>query len=251
MILAGEIDYAQARLSARYGERPSESEWRTIEAIRRLPALLEAARGLRFRRWLVGIAPAADPHAIEAALIARWRAEAAEVRSWMPAAWRAALEWMSVLPDVPVAEYIARGGQALGWMRDDPVYGPLCEAGRPTERSPLAPLTKAWNRPDGLFGAWRREWIRRMPQGALAATAGVDQIARELAAYRGAPAAAVSGDGIALRRALASRLSLQFRRVTLEPSAALVYLALIALDLERLRGELLRRAIFPGFGLAA
>jgi len=41
------------------------------------------------------------------------------------------------------------------------------------------------------------------------------------------------------------------RRAMLDPAAAFAYLALIALDLERLRGELLRRAAFPGLPLVA
>ena len=35
------------------------------------------------------------------------------------------------------------------------------------------------------------------------------------------------------------------RRATLEPAAASIHLALTALELERLRGELLLRALFP------
>jgi hypothetical protein len=48
-----------------------------------------------------------------------------------------------------------------------------------------------------------------------------------------------------------SRLALLYRRATSNPAAAFIFLALCALDMERLRGELLRRAIFPRFGVAA
>jgi hypothetical protein len=40
-------------------------------------------------------------------------------------------------------------------------------------------------------------------------------------------------------------LSLLLRRATLEPAAAFIHVAISALDLERLRGELLSRALFP------
>jgi hypothetical protein len=53
------------------------------------------------------------------------------------------------------------------------------------------------------------------------------------------------------RRALGSRLTHLYRRATLEPAVAFVFLALSALDMERLRGELLRRAIFPSIEMAA
>jgi len=40
----GSLEYAQARLSARYGQRPDEIAWRRIEHLRELPALLDVAR---------------------------------------------------------------------------------------------------------------------------------------------------------------------------------------------------------------
>ena len=57
-------------------------------------------------------------------------------------------------------------------------------------------------------------------------------------------AAATPGPGTQLRRALQARLSLLMRRATLEPAAAFIHLALSALELERLRGELLARKLF-------
>ena len=53
----GSLEYAQARLSARYGERPDEIAWRRIEHLRELPALLDAARISAFGIWLAGIDP--------------------------------------------------------------------------------------------------------------------------------------------------------------------------------------------------
>ena len=53
-----------------------------------------------------------------------------------------------------------------------------------------------------------------------------------------------------LDRTLQARLAPWLRRAAAEPAAAFVHLALCALDLERLRGELLRRALFPQISLA-
>ena len=44
--------------------------------------------------------------------------------------------------------------------------------------------------------------------------------------------------------ALASRLNYAFRRYSFQPAAACAHLALIAFDLQQLRGELVRRALF-------
>lgn len=251
MSIAGDMDYAQARLSARFGEHPDEVAWRSIEMIRALPALLDAARRLPFRRWLGSITSDSEPHAIEAAFVAQWRAQVREVWRWMPEAWRAAIEWAGVLAELPVLEYLARGGTGLPWMREDPVYGPLCgEIAAPPGAGLLAPLAAGWDQPDGLFRAWRKEWMRRVPHSALAASAVIDACGGALASYRQAIGRASQADGAALRSALVVRLAWLFRRAMLDPASAFIFLALCALDLERLRGELLRRAIFPGFGLA-
>jgi hypothetical protein len=58
-------------------------------------------------------------------------------------------------------------------------------------------------------------------------------------------------EGWSLRRALHAQLSQLFRRAMLTPAAAFIFLALSALDCERLRGELLRRVVFPRLPLAS
>jgi len=255
MRIDGDLDYAYARLSARFGERPDEMAWRSIEVIRELPSLLEAARALPFKHWLVGITADADAHRIEAALLAQGRATVSEVACWMPACWKDAVEWAGVLAELPVIEHLARGGEALHWMREDLLYGPLCDADRPPIAGPLAPLATGWRRPDGLFPAWRKEWARRLPSSNFTSAA-FAALAKTIASHRAATSSAVPGRVSivrpgATRGALAARLALLFRRATLDPAAAFIFLALSALDVERLRGELLRRALFPAFRLAA
>ena len=109
----------------------------------------------------------------------------------------------------------------------------------------------AWTHPDGLLRAWREEWVRRAPRAAFGDAALINNCARALGAHRVAIADATLTDGTALRRELAARLTLLFRRAMLDPAAAFIFLALSALDVERLRGELLRRVIFPRFAPAA
>jgi hypothetical protein len=64
-------------------------------------------------------------------------------------------------------------------------------------------------------------------------------------------AAAPASQSRLLRAALRTRLALLLRRATLEPAAAFIHLALCALELERLRGELLLRTLFPRVFLTA
>ncbi len=252
MTREGDLAYAWARICARLGERPDEVAWRSIELIRELPALLEAARQPAFRRWLDGMTADAGPHAIEALLLAQWRALTREVASWMPVAWQPAVEWTAVLPDLPVLQYLARNGEVLPWMREDPVYRELSgmHAG-PAALARIAPLAATWSDPDGMLHAWREEWARRIPRGAFIDTELLDTLVRVLSAHRAALAPAWFATGATHRRGLAAVLLVRMRRATLSPAAAFIFLALCALDLERLRGELLRRALFPKFILAA
>ncbi|MEO8677152.1 MAG: hypothetical protein ABI569_16370 [Casimicrobiaceae bacterium] len=252
MIRAGDLDYALARVAARFGERPGEAAWRSLTVIRGLPALLDAARSTPFRRWVTGISPDADPHAIEAALRANVRALVDEVRLWMPPEWQRAIAWAGLLVELPVVQYLARRGAPLPWMRGDAVFGDLADdTAIPDAAGPLAPLAATWSDPDGFARAWRAEWQRRVPRDARSDRALLGEFARILDKHRGALAEPVARDGALPRRVLASRLTLLYRRAISDPAAVFIFLALSALDLERLRGDLLRRAIFPRFGVAA
>lgn len=249
------LEYAHARLCARNGERPDEADWGHLEAVRELRATLDAARDTRLRHWTTGIAPQDSAHQIEATLRGHWRGLIAEVTGWMPAEWQASLAWCGALADLPVLQYLARGGPSLTWMRDDPVYRDVC-IGEPAARAaalgtgPLAPLVPAWPDPDRFLVVWRAEWIRRLPRATLTAAPRLQRLATVLEQHLTAFGEAAPSEGWALRRALQLRLASLFRRAVLDPAAAFVFLALSALDVERLRGELVRRATFPRSPLA-
>jgi hypothetical protein len=251
----GSLEYAQARLSARYGERPDELAWRRLEHLRDFPSVIDAARTSAFRRWITGIGPTSTPHDIEGQLRERFREQVAEVAVWMPDSWGAAVRWCATLADLPVAAHLARGGALLPWMRDDPVAGDLAEReaggfGAAPIGGPLAPLAAAWGEPERMLRLWRVEWRRRLPHGDEDGRALLTALARALDAFLAAMRERAVADGTPAIRALAARLALLFRRATLDPAAAFVYLAVTALDLARLRGELLRRAAFPALPLA-
>jgi hypothetical protein len=250
----GSLEYAQARLSARFGDRPDELAWRKLEHVRELPALVDVARNSAFRNWVGGISEVSMPHEIEAALRGHWRSHVTEVAAWMPDEWRAAVLWCAVLPDVPVIAHLARGDPALAWMRDDPLYGDLVDAEPGTcpwalGVGPLAPLATGWNDPGRLAALWRAEWERRAPDAGDPVLR--MDLGRALATHLAAFHDPLVKDGWPLRRVVEARLTLLFRRAMLDPMAVFAYVALIALDLERLRGEFLRRAAFPGLRLVA
>ncbi|HUP06197.1 MAG TPA: hypothetical protein VMU47_03550 [Caldimonas sp.] len=249
MIECGSLEYAQARIGARQGERLRESDWQRIEVLRDLGPLLDMVRGTSLRPWVAGIDASSDAHRIESALRARWRAIVAEAAGWMPARWRPAVSWWTSLPELAPLQHLARGDEPPAWMRDDETWRDICAAA-PAARAarlaegPLAPLAPAWSAPQTLAHAWQAEWRRRWPDGQR----NVDELLEPVAfawIMRGKPIGVATGHEAWLRRgSLRSRLALLMRRATLRPAAAFIHLVLCAIDLEQLRAELLRRVLF-------
>jgi hypothetical protein len=249
MIEAGSLEYAHARLCARFGDRPDELAWRRIEMIRELDAMLEAARSSPLAAWIAQIGPGADAHAVELALRAHWRARVVAIAAWMPPAWCASIEWCALLVELPMLQHLARGGAAPHGWRDVPLPAALADGDTRRKEGAASLLAAARADPDRVASIWRAEWNRRLPvrrgrSPLLGET--VRLLAEHVSAFR-EPSRV---DGWALRRALHARLSQLFRRATLDPAAAFIFLALSALDFERLRGEILRRVAFPRLSLA-
>jgi hypothetical protein len=253
MIDTGAIEYAQARLQARFGARPDAAAWRRIEAIRELPALFEAARSTAFRSLVAGLAPDQGVHAMEAGLRAHWRELAAEVAGWLPGAWQSAALWFATIPDLPVIDYLLRGGSALRWMRADPVFGALAEAQPAARRQalaegPLAELEKglaSTMAPTALGESWIAALRERLPEAGGDEVMHLDELGRVLGEHRRAIVTALPGEAIGLRQSLNDRLEILFRRAALTPAAGFCFLALAALDFLRLRGEIAQRAALP------
>jgi len=255
VIECGSLDYAQARLQARHGQRVDEAAWRRIETMREFAPLLELARGTALRPWLVGIAADSTAHRIEGTLRVHWRALVAEVVGWMPRPWQAALTWCAVLPDLAPLQHLARGGEAAPWIANDGTLGELSAAPPPARAAllgagPLAALVSAWEAPKTMGLAWRAEWRRRLPQPLNEAGDALGQLVQVLDDHASAFAEAAPSQGWQLRGALHARLSLLLRRAALEPAAAFIHIALCALELERLRAELLRRVLFRRWKVA-
>jgi len=250
MIEAGSLEYAHARLCARFGDRPDELVWRHIEMIREIDAMLEAARASSLAPWIARIGPDANVHTMELAMRAHWRERVAAIATWMPWAWRASIEWCGLLVELPVLQHLARGGAVPRWLSDDPLRATLGDERGRDEPGTAALRAAARVDPDRIAAIWRAEWDRRLPDrrkrtSLLRETVGL--LAEHVNAFRDP----LAGDGSALRRALHARLSRLFRHATLDPAAAFIFLAISALDFERLRGEILRRVAFPRLPLAA
>lgn len=249
MIECGSLEYAQARLQARHGQRADDVAWQRLETTREYGALLDAVRSSPLRAWAVGLTPHGSAREIETVLHGHWRAVVGELAGWMPPAWQPAIAWCTLVPLLPALQHLARGGPVRPWMDDDALLRVVCAAA-PAGRadalrgSAAAALAAAWPGPQSLGAAWWQAWEQRLPR-PLQRDASLRTVVALLQAHGRAFAAAPAGPGTLLRRTLQARLAPWLHRAAAEPAAAFVHLALCALDLERLRGELLRRALFP------
>jgi hypothetical protein len=258
MIRSGSLEYALARIAARVRARPSDAEWARIEIVRSPSALLAAARAIpAFAAWIGGITADWDAHAIEARFRAHWRATVAEIVRWMPPHWQSPVEWCAALAELPAIAQLARGGAHDGWMASDAVLGPLRARAASIGFSAalreiaLAPLASALGTDSSVHGAWLSTWRDRLPNMGDDDRRQFTALARTLRRHRDAFAATATGDGWPLRRELAARLEVDYHRSVGSPAAVFAYVALVALDAERLRGEVAGRIAFPSSALAA
>lgn len=253
MIAVGSLDYALARMQSRLGHRPSEAVWTAIEHAREADALIDLARGTTLQAPLAHLGASRVIHEVEAGLRADWRVQVAELALWMPAAWRPALAWCAWLPELPWLRHWAEGRAPTAWVLTDPLRRDLYPAhGEPAQAPgirlppshPLAPLAPALTDPPGLGRAWAAEFMRRLPAAARR-SGELGPLQHLLDDYLGRSGLTAGREALRLRRHFEARLVALFRRHPLDPLAAFAWLGLAALDLDRLRGELVLRLALP------
>jgi len=246
--------YVQARLQARHGERLSEADWRMLEAARSLDHFLERARGTPLRRFTERLNAGVTSHAIERLLRMSWRTYVAEVAGWLDRDWQPAVLWAAHVADLPAINALLRG-EAPAWAKQDSALAAFAE-GNPLQRSaalensPLAPLLPAPGRGTSLAHRWAAHWQLLWPRSGRAETHGLHNLIAVVAAHAVQLAlAAPPGTSPPHRLEVAKRLTRLFRQNGASPAAVFSHLALAALDLERLRGNLVRRRLFETTGV--
>lgn len=248
------IEYAQARMQARFGDRPGAALWRELDSVRDLGAYLDSLQGTPLRGWVTGINAAGDLHQIESRLRERFRAHVHEVARWMPEPWGPAVRRVARLLDLPARAHLLSGRGPFSWMTREPGLRALLIADAGEGRPAVATRTAGESRvgrdagrvPDAarVRAAWLAEWERCWPvrdrEARRAMTTIVTVLSRHLERFRLAGAR----DSWRLRSGLERDLRALFRKFALQPEACFAYLGLVALDLERLRAQLVRRALW-------
>lgn len=244
-----EFAYAQARIQARYASLPTETEWQRLAGARGLGAYLEDARAGPLRPWVKGFSALSGPHDLEQGLRSLAWEQVQEVSAWAPQAWGPSIRWVAWLPFLGVFERLA-GAQGLPtWAREDQRLQALLEDdGIPSplalKRQGLATIAAPGD-PEQVADRWIQEWRSRWPASRRAQRRPLEAFCQELDAHLQAFRHASAETAWALRRRLRDHLGLRLHQRLLQPLTVFLYLALILLDLERLRGDLLRRCVFP------
>jgi len=239
MMQVVDFAYAGARIQARHASRVPASQWERLQRIEGLAAFLQAARDTGLRAWTLQLDAAADAHQIEAHLRLLFRRHVAELAQWAPPAWRPAIEWCAVLPDLPAIVHRLRGGEALPWMAADARLGELAGAGRPRLSAELKLFAPRDGELPDPVATWLARWRELWPAPRADERRALEALVRVLreamaAAARDAPAASAR-----LRQPL-RRL---FRRHARAPAGVFVHLVLAWQELMTLRGALLRRRL--------
>lgn len=242
--------YVQARLQARHGSRPDAATWAQLESVQDPARFLDVARTTALQHWVMPLTADADVHAVERF----WRECLREyidlIASWHPRPWQPAMRWTKRLLDLPAIAHLATGDNVPAWMHDDAALGE-CALPRPEDRlralaaaRECAALARAARSSIPLLHAWRIEWRRLWPVAPRAQLATLEHLARELDVL--VPARADEGHPFfsAVLDQLNARFTHAFRRHTFQPAAGFIHIALVTLDLLRLRAMLLPRMLF-------
>lgn len=247
------FSYVQARIQARHGARPRDAEWQALEAALSFEQYLERSRGGGIASFSGRIGIGDDAHTIEARLREAWRAHVGEVAAWAPRPWQAAVRWCAYLTDLPVLSHLVDGGRPLPWMVLDPVFKSLADAApaarverlREFDLEVLAASAIPTSRPRGtMYAAWLENWRALWPACSNRDRASMEQLVSVASdALHSVAAAETVATSDLLRRRVAKRIESLFRSASGGPAAMFHHLALTALDVERLRGGLLRRRL--------
>ena len=242
--------YAQARMQARLGERLSEASWRVLESTLGLPQYLTSARSTELAPRVHHFSTSVTTHTIERALRDDWRANVAAASRWVPDPWSPAVAWAAWLPYLDALASLAGDEPALPWMRTDAVLSTIALDDVSARQlaiaaAPFGVLADSKS-PAAIRARWFDHWTELQPRVTDEEAAGLALIVAGVRRYLAATRLPRAGrnkrrDARAQLDALATALA---HRHAEQPVAVFAYLSLVALDLQRLRDGLLRRALF-------
>lgn len=248
MSVTARFAYVQVRLQARHGARPDIAVWRHLQGTSDFANYLQLARHTPLRPWVATLDPGQGSDEIEGELRRLFRRHVDEVAGWVPPAWRPAVLWVRRLPDLPALQYLLGGEPVPAWLQDDTELRdmgclPVASRLELMEQSDCNIFLTASQAGESLPDAWLSHWRKLWP-GTARQDHGLEVLGNALHYYLRV-LQADSCDSVQSRReTLQLQLVSAFRRYSFQPAAVFSYLALTALELARLRGDLLVRQLF-------
>jgi hypothetical protein len=235
-----------ARVQARHATLLDEVAWRSLESCRDAAHYLAAARVTALADWVATVDVSEGAQGIERILRMRWSSYVREVAGWHPRGSREWIAWLEWLPGLGALGAMLRGEPPPRWVAADPAYARLHALladgdAQALRRAGLNEVREAMRRGAEVRAVWHRHWRSLLQPGNEDTRRRVDELERVL--DRHLQAMDHSGDGPDERRWLAGQLTFLFRRAETSPVATICHLGLQALQLERLRGGLLRRQL--------
>jgi len=244
--------YTQTRLQARHGLRPDERSWQLAESQRELGNFLQSARQTGLKSWVSGL-PATDSNQrLETALLKLYRDYVDDIASWVPRGWRKSVEWTNSLTYLPALLHLIKGNTAQAWMLQDPVLKPFTAIHHDQRNAALlqsdyAPMVHAYHEGMPLLAAWTARWQFLWPAPGASERASLQHLQTLLQQHLASFARETPESAWRQRQQLAARLGTLFRAFRYQPAAVFCHLLLVALDVERLRGDILQRRLFPAY----
>jgi hypothetical protein len=224
--------YLQARLQARHGQRLDEHGWHRLEMVMPYRLFLRNARETTLASWLQTVSEQDEPALLEQRLRETLQQTILDLGHWSPPPWQEAIRWTRHLWLLPAWQHRWRGE-------------PLPPGLTLPDDAALQTLESAWRDGTPLLEGWLLHWQKLWPKQHNKESRTLEQLLLILQQHRQLFGALP--DPNAARQArllLQQKLREHFRRASGMPAAIFTYLALLALDWERLRGNLLVRALY-------
>jgi hypothetical protein len=240
--------YAQVRIQSRYGQRADTSVWLKLHNIQDLGSYLQTAQQSALRPWVLGLSATHSSHDIELALRQKYRQHVDEVAGWMPIRWQQPVRWIKRLVDLPALQYLLTGGEPLEWMKSDPCISeftaddPQSRAQAMIEAGNKA-MVDALQQDGSILSGWLSQWHRIRPRSMNLnhGLRALDKLIHEYAQRQ------ANQHGRVLPTdydQLLDQLRLLFRRYAFQPTAVVAYLVIVAVDVYRIRSDLMQRLFF-------
>jgi hypothetical protein len=192
--------------------------------------------------------PGQSSDEIETELRRLFRHHVDEVAGWVPPAWREAVVGVRRLPDLPALQHLLSGEPVPAWLQEDAELRdmgclPVDSRLQAMRHSDCNVFLMASQTGESLTDAWLNHWRTLWP-GTARQNQSLEKLGDALHHYL----RVLQADSCASVQTRCETLHVQlvsaFRRYSFQPAAVFSSLALTALELARLRGDLLVRQLF-------